>query len=78
MKNQKNRTNLKSKTMTPVKKLVSRDENIMGGIPCVKGTRIPVQHIKSLDAAGVSPKNIRRLHYPDLYMWQIVGILNLG
>lgn len=68
----------KCKTMNTAKELISRNNNIMGGIPCIKGTRIPVQHIKSLRESGVPPKKIKDLHYPDLSMCQIKGVLNLG
>ena len=59
------------------KDLITRDKNIMGGIPCIKGTRIPVEHVRSLKNSGVSARNIKNLHYPVLSESQIKEILNL-
>jgi uncharacterized protein (DUF433 family) len=41
------------------------DENILGGIPCYKGTRIPVEMIEALVIYGLSVKEISEL-YPSL------------
>lgn len=42
------------------------DPNVHFGKPCVAGTRIPVQSVLELVAAGLSFTEITRDYYPDL------------
>lgn len=44
---------------------VWRRPDIVGGLPCVRGTRIPVRSVKSFADAGYTPEQIRR-EYPTL------------
>lgn len=37
---------------------ISADPTIMGGVPCVKGTRIPVATVLRCVRAGMSPEQI--------------------
>jgi uncharacterized protein (DUF433 family) len=41
------------------------DPNILGGKPCIKGTRISVQFVLELLASGASPEDVRDA-YPHL------------
>jgi len=41
------------------------DHRIMGGVACIKGTRIPVATVVGLVAEGVTPDEIRT-DYPQL------------
>ncbi len=44
---------------------ITVDPNQMGGVPCVRGLRIPVATIVSMIADGMSSAEILRV-YPDL------------
>lgn len=44
---------------------ISVDHTIMGGVPCVAGTRIPVATVVGLVANGLSVEEIRT-EYPKL------------
>jgi uncharacterized protein (DUF433 family) len=44
---------------------ISVDHRVMGGVPCVAGTRIPVATIVSLVAEGATPADIVA-DYPQL------------
>lgn len=46
-------------------KRITIDPGKMGGIPCIRGLRIPVSVIIDLLANGLSREEILR-HYPDL------------
>ena len=41
------------------------DHRIMGGVPCIAGTRIPVATIVGLIAQGLTPDDVLR-EYPQL------------
>jgi uncharacterized protein (DUF433 family) len=44
---------------------IESDPNVLGGKPCIKGTRISVQFVLELLASGASPEEIRRA-YPHV------------
>lgn len=44
---------------------VSVDHRIMGGVPCVRGTRIPVATVVGMVAEGMTTDEIRR-DFPQL------------
>ncbi len=44
---------------------ITIDEKRMGGVPCIRGLRIPVATIVSLVADGMTAEEIL-VHYPDL------------
>jgi len=44
---------------------ISVDHRIMGGVPCVRGTRIPVATVVGLIAHGYAPDDVVR-DYPQL------------
>jgi uncharacterized protein (DUF433 family) len=46
-------------------KRITINPNQMGGVPCIRGLRIPVATIVSLVADGMSVNEILK-HYPDL------------
>jgi uncharacterized protein (DUF433 family) len=48
-----------------VKKIV-RNPKIMLGKPCFEGTRIPIYLVLELLAAGATPEEIIKDHYPTL------------
>lgn len=50
------------------------DHRIMGGVPCVAGTRIPVSMVVGLVAAGMSTDDIRA-DYPQLEVEDIRACL---
>jgi uncharacterized protein (DUF433 family) len=50
------------------------DHRIMGGVPCVRGTRIPVATLLGLLGEGLTPDEIRT-HYPHLTADDILGCL---
>ncbi len=37
---------------------ISVDHRIMGGVPCIRGTRIPVARVVGMVAAGMTPDQI--------------------
>lgn len=41
---------------------VIKDKNIMGGVPVIKGTRVPVSLIYGLMARGFSPEYIKKAY----------------
>ena len=45
---------------------ISIDHSIMGGAPCVRGTRIPVATIVGWLGAGMSIQELLTDHYPQL------------
>ena len=44
---------------------ISVDHDVMGGVPCIRGTRIPVATIVSMVAEGMGPEQIVR-DFPQL------------
>jgi uncharacterized protein (DUF433 family) len=50
------------------------DHRIMGGLPCIRGTRIPVATILGLLAEGVTPDEIVA-EYPQLVIGDIRAAL---
>jgi uncharacterized protein (DUF433 family) len=57
--------------------LISRRRDVMQGLPCVRGTRIPVRAVKSFAAAGYSIPQIIR-EYPDLTAEQVAAAIAYG
>ena len=53
---------------------ITSKKAIMGGTPCIRGTRIPVWCIKSFDHQGYSVEQIMD-EYPDLAAAQILAAL---
>jgi len=45
---------------------IASNPKILGGKPCVKGTRIPVYMVLELVEAGISFEEIRAKYYPQL------------
>ncbi len=52
-------------TKQQVLKYVKSDRDIMHGLPCVKGTRIPIAQIPSMIADGMTIQQILK-EYPSL------------
>jgi len=52
-------------TKQEVLKYIKSDQQIMHGLPCIKGTRIPVSQIPSMMADGMSISQILK-EYPSL------------
>ncbi|MEK6543468.1 MAG: DUF433 domain-containing protein [Elusimicrobiota bacterium] len=50
---------------------ISINPNICGGDPCFKGHRIPVYIVLQLLGVGISPQDIRTLHFPQLSLKSI-------
>ena len=50
------------------------DHRIMGGVPCVRGTRVPVATVLGLLAEGLSPSEVLA-HYPQLAVDDVLGCL---
>jgi uncharacterized protein (DUF433 family) len=44
---------------------ITVDAQQMGGVPCIRGLRIPVSTVVAMVADGLSPAEILS-HYPDL------------
>lgn len=57
-----------------VAKGVRIDPNIMGGVPCIAGTRIPTSTASDLARAGFDVAGIMA-EYPTLSVWQIARAL---
>ena len=53
------------------------DHRIMGGVPCVKGTRVPVATIVGLLAQGL-PINEVSEHYPQLTLDDVLACLEFA
>jgi uncharacterized protein (DUF433 family) len=56
---------------------ISRDPAIMGGVPCVKGTRIPVATVVAYVADGQTPQDIVR-DFPQISTTDVVEALNFA
>ena len=50
------------------------DHQIMGGVPCIRGTRVPAATILGLMAEGVSAQGVLD-YYPQLTMTDILACL---
>lgn len=46
-------------------KRIAVDPNICGGVPCIRGTRVPVSVILDALAEGLTPDEVRD-HFPQL------------
>lgn len=53
---------------------ISRDPMVMAGIPCIKGTRIPVATVVAYVAEGQSPDEIVR-EFPQLTVADVLQAL---
>lgn len=51
---------------------VAIDHRIMGGVPCVRGTRIPVATILGLLDEGLAPADVLT-HYPQLVLEDVLA-----
>jgi uncharacterized protein (DUF433 family) len=56
---------------------ISRDPAVMGGVPCIKGTRIPVATVVAYVADGQTPESIAR-DFPQLSAADVVEALNFA
>ena len=56
---------------------ISVDPGIMGGVPCIKGTRIPVATVVKLVAQGETPLEVTR-HYPHIEVDDVRAALCLA
>ena len=53
---------------------IAVDPQIMGGVPCIAGTRIPVETIVSLIAGGETPADVAAA-YPQLALDDVTEAL---
>jgi uncharacterized protein (DUF433 family) len=53
------------------------DHRIMGGVPCIAGTRIPVATVVGLLAEGVTPDGVVA-EYPQLTLDDVRAALRYG
>lgn len=56
--------------LTQAREMVVIDPGILGGIPVIKGTRVPVYDVAGMYNAGVQTDEILET-YPSLKEWQI-------
>ncbi len=64
------------KTMNGNGSAVAVKKDIMGGVPCVAGTRIPVTSITYLyKAKKISPEHIVTKYYTQLSLDQVIAVL---
>ena len=56
---------------------ISIDHQIMGGVPCVSGTRVPVAAVIGLMAEGVAPTDVL-VHYPQLVIQDVLACLEFA
>jgi len=57
-------------TLEKAKKMVAVDQDVLGGTPCFKGTRIPVHDIAEMVAGG-DQKTVILKAYPQLTAEQV-------
>ncbi len=55
-------------------KRIAVDPNICGGVPCIRGTRVPVSVILDALAEGLTPDEVRD-HFPHLEIEDIRAAL---
>ena len=53
---------------------IAIDHRIMGGVPCVRGTRVPVATVLGLLDEGLAPSQVIT-HYPQLAVDDVLGCL---
>jgi uncharacterized protein (DUF433 family) len=53
---------------------IAIDHRIIGGVPCVRGTRVPVATVLGLLAEGFSPSQVST-HYPQLAVDDVLACL---
>ena len=58
-----------------MKKYITSKPDVMGGAPCIVGTRVPIDVIISLLKQGYSLKRIAKM-YPWVGMVKLVGALD--
>lgn len=51
--------------------MIKTDTKIMGGVPCVAGTRIPVETIKEHIRSGITVGILVKDYYPQLTVEQV-------
>lgn len=56
---------------------ISRDPAVMAGVPCIKGTRIPVATVVAYVAEGQTPADIAR-DFPQLTVADVVEALTFA
>lgn len=58
-----------------MKKFIASKSDVMGGAPCITGTRVPVDVILSLIKQGYTLKKIDKM-YPWIGMHKLEGVLD--
>lgn len=58
-------------------KRISRDPVIMAGVPCIKGTRLPVATVVAYVGEGQSPEEITR-EFPQLTVADVLEALTFA
>jgi uncharacterized protein (DUF433 family) len=56
---------------------ISREPTIMAGVPCIKGTRLPVATVVAYVAEGQSPEEIAR-EFPQLTVADVLEALTFA
>ncbi|MBA3741610.1 DUF433 domain-containing protein [Sporichthya sp.] len=56
---------------------ISRDPDVMGGVPCITGTRIPVATVLAYLAEGQTPADLVR-DFPQLIPADVVEVLGFA
>ncbi|MGL4176667.1 MAG: DUF433 domain-containing protein [Dermatophilaceae bacterium] len=56
---------------------IVRDHQVMGGVPCIRGTRIPVATVLAMVADGMTPSEILA-DYPQLAAEDITAALRFA
>jgi len=62
--------------MSDIKKIITRDPGILGGRPCFKGTRVPVEVLFDNLADGVGIEEILE-SYPTLNRDDVLYLLSI-
>lgn len=56
---------------------IAKNPQIMGGTPCIRGTRIPVRNLVAIHREeGLTAVGIKKKHYPKLEVKDIKYALN--
>lgn len=58
-----------------MKKFITSKSDIMGGVPCIAGTRVPIDVILSLLKQGYTLKKIDKM-YPWVGIHKLEGLLD--
>lgn len=58
-------------------KLATRRKDVMGGLPCFRGTRIPISSVQSFWEGGYTAEQIVK-QYPSLTVEQVAAARSWG